>query len=244
AEAIGRLSAGKRTLAVAGTHGKTTTTALTVAAARGAGFDPSHAVGGDVPELGGNGYGGRDDLFVVEAGEINRSFHHLSQAVAAILNVDHDHFDCYASPDDLLTAFAGYVRRVPSGGTVLLHEAIPEALAAAACADVRVLRVGSGPYADVRAADVAEDLGRCSFVPVLEGRRLPRVRLAQPGDFQVLNALFALGLVATVGGDLEGACRAVSAFAGVRRRFEMHEGAGGGLLVNDYAHHPAELRAV
>ena len=90
AEAVGRLSEGKRTLAVAGTHGKTTTTALTVSALRAGGLDPSHLVGGEVPELGGNGHGGDDDVLVVEACEFNRSFHHLRPFAAGILNLDQE----------------------------------------------------------------------------------------------------------------------------------------------------------
>ena len=89
AEAVGRLSEGRRTLAIGGTHGKTTTTGLTVAALRGAGLDPSHLIGGEVPELGGNGHGGTDQGFVVEACEFNRSFHNLRPFGAAILNLDH-----------------------------------------------------------------------------------------------------------------------------------------------------------
>ena len=244
AEAVGRLSEGKRTLAVAGTHGKTTTTALTVAALRAAGRDPSHLVGGDIPELGGNGYGGEDDVLVVEACEFNRSFHQLRPSAAAILNVDHDHFDCYPSTDDLMEAFAGYLARVRPGGTVLVDEFIPEDVVSGVSDDVRVVRVGSGLFADVRAVDVEDDLGRYSFVPVLSGCRLPRVHLQLPGRFQMNNALFALGLSALVDADPELACGGLSEFRGVRRRFELRRGENGGVLINDYAHHPAEIRAV
>ena len=244
AEAVGRLSEGKRTLAVAGTHGKTTTTALTVAALQAGGCDPSHLVGGDIPEFGGNGYGGADDLLVVEACEFNRSFHQLRPFGAAILNVDHDHFDCYPSQDDLMEAFAVYLARVRPGGTALVDEFVPDGVVNAVCDDVAVLRVGSGLFADVRAVDVRDDLGRYSFEPILQGRRLPRVQLQLPGRFQMHNALFALGLANLAGADPELACTGLSDFRGVRRRFEMRSGAGGGLLINDYAHHPAEIRAV
>jgi UDP-N-acetylmuramate--alanine ligase len=245
AEAVGRLSEGRRTLAVAGTHGKTTTTGLAVAALRGAGLDPSHLIGGEVPELGGNGRWGASAEFVVEACEFNRSFHHLRPFGAAILNVDHDHFDCFPSTDDLIDAFAGYLARVRPGGTALVEEGVPRAvLASLGNRDVRILTVGSGLWCDVRALDARDDLGRFSFVPMLLGRRLPRVQLALSGRHNVHNALFALGLAHVAGADLEGACRGIAGFCGVRRRFELHTGAGGGLLVNDYAHHPAEIRAV
>jgi UDP-N-acetylmuramate--alanine ligase len=244
AEAVGRLSEGRRTLAIAGTHGKTTTTGLTVAALRGAGVDPSHLIGGEVPELGGNGRWGHNPEFVVEACEFNRSFHNLRPFGAAILNVDHDHFDCFPTTEDLVAAFAGYLARVRPGGTALVEEGVPRGVLADLRADVRILTVGDGLYADIRALDVREDLGRFSFVPQLHGRRLPRVQLALSGRHNVHNALFALGLCWIAGADLDGAARGLAGFGGVRRRFEMHAGPNGGVLVNDYAHHPAELRAV
>ena len=244
AEAVGRLSEGKRTLAVAGAHGKTTTTALTVAALRGAGMDPSHLIGGEVPELGGNGSGGEGDEFVVEACEFNRSFHSLHPSAAAILNIDHDHFDCYPSTDDLFEAFAGYLAKIRTGGTALVAEYVPDEVLEGLRKDVHMLRVGSGLFADLRAVDLDDDLSRYSFIPIMEGRRLPRVTLTVSGRFQVHNALFALGLALAVGANPEGACLGISRFAGVRRRFELREGPAGGCLINDYAHHPAEIRAV
>jgi UDP-N-acetylmuramate--alanine ligase len=244
AEAVGRLSEGRRTLAVAGTHGKTTTTGLTVSALRGAGRDPSHLIGGEVPELGGNGHGGRDEEFVVEACEFNRSFHNLSPFAAAILNLEHDHFDCYPTADDLVEAFAVYLAKVRPGGAALVDEAVPRSVLDSLRTDARILTVGSGLFANVRAVEVGEDLGRYSFRPVVEGRRLPRVQLSLSGRHNLHNALFALGLAAVAGADLEGACRGIAAFSGVRRRFELHQGPRGGMLINDYAHHPAEIRAV
>ncbi|MCC6673134.1 MAG: hypothetical protein IT458_18860 [Planctomycetes bacterium] len=250
AEAVGRLSEGKRTLAIAGTHGKTTTTALTVSALRGSGLDPSHLVGGDIPELGGNGHGGKDDLFVVEACEFNRSFHQLRPYGAAVLNVDPDHFDCYPTTQELDAAFATYLGRVRPGGVALVGETVPAEVTRELVAgggvgsDVRILRVGSGLFADVRAVDVREAQGRYEFTPMVEGRRLPRVRLGLSGRFQVGNALCALGLALAAGADPEGAVRGISGFGGVRRRFELHAGRRGSMLINDYAHHPAEIRVV
>jgi UDP-N-acetylmuramate--alanine ligase len=244
AEAVGRLSEGRRTLTIAGTHGKTTTTGLTVAALRGGGLDPSHLIGGEVPELGGNGRGGQGQEFVVEACEFNRSFHNLRPFGAAILNVDHDHFDCYPSTDELVEAFAGYLARVRPGGFALLEESVPRAVLAALRSDVRILTVGAGLWADVRAVEVQDQLGRFEFTPICCGQRLPRIRLSLSGRHNMQNALFALGLALQVGAEPAGACAGIAAFAGVRRRFELHNGPAGGLLINDYAHHPAEIQAV
>ena len=244
AEAVGRLSEGRRTLAIGGTHGKTTTTGLTVAAMRGAGRDPSHLIGGEVPELGGNGHGGKGQGFVVEACEFNRSFHNLRPFGAAILNLDHDHFDCYPSTDELIEAFAGYLARIRPGGTALVEESVPKAVLSSLRNDVEILTVGAGLWSDLRAVEVQEKLGCWSFVPVLQGDRLPRVDLSLAGRHNMFNAMFALGLAHVAGADLEGACQGLSEFVGVRRRFELHEGPGGGVLVNDYAHHPVEIEAV
>jgi UDP-N-acetylmuramate--alanine ligase len=244
AEAVGAISTLQRTLAVAGTHGKTTTTALTVAALRGAGIDPSHLIGGEIPELGGNGYAGRDEVFVVEACEFNRSFHQLEPFAAAILNVDADHFDCYPVMDDLETSFAEYASRIRSGGALVVHDSVGDSVLRGIPRDVRLLRVGAGLYSDLRAVSVTERQGRFRFAPEVEGRRLPEVELSLRGAFQVNNALAALGLALAVGADPEGACAGLSSFRGVRRRFEVREGPAGGVLINDYAHHPAEIRAV
>ena len=134
---ITRCSPGRRLIAVAGTHGKTTTTGLTVAALRAAGLDPSHLIGGEVPELGGNGHGGSSPEFVVEACEFNRSFLNLCPFGAAILNVDRDHFDCYPSVQELELAFAGYLARIRPDGVALIDESVPSAVSSRLRKDVR-----------------------------------------------------------------------------------------------------------
>ena len=191
-EAVGTLSTGGRTVAIAGTHGKTSTTALTVGAMRASGLDPSYLIGGDVFELDGNGHGGSDDLFVVEACEFNRSFHRLRPTYAAILNLEADHFDCYPELEDLEKSFADYAGNLRHGGTLLVHENVPDTVLRGAPSDVQVLRIGSQLFANLRAIDVEEKFGRYSFTPSWNKRRLPRVELQLPGAFQVLNALFAL----------------------------------------------------
>jgi len=243
-EAIGRLSTGLKTIAIAGTHGKTSTTALTVAALHSAGLDPSYLIGGEVPSLSGNGHGGRDDLLVVEACEFNRSFHALRPSVAAILNVERDHFDCYPSRESLEESFALYASQLSAGGSLLVHESVTDTVIGRLPANIAVIRVGSGLFADVRALDVAQKFGRFSFTPYWDGTRLPRVDLKLHGSFQVLNALFAIGLAIQAGADPVAACRDLSRFDGVARRFQVQHGRNGGQLVDDYAHHPSEIRAV
>jgi UDP-N-acetylmuramate--alanine ligase len=243
-EALGRLSAEKITLAVAGSHGKTTTAAMTAAALRGGGVDASHVVGGDVPQLGGSGHEGSSPWLVVEACEFRRSFHRLRPRAAALLNFDHDHFDCYATREELLDAYAVFAAGVPPGGLVVLPADAPAAVVARVREGCAVRRVGWAQPADDYAVELRHDLGRYSFVPIVGGHALPRVHLRVPGLFQVGNGLCALVLASWVGVDVAGACRALSEFGGVRRRFELRTGPGGGELVNDYAHHPTELDAV
>ncbi len=244
AEAVGKLSEGLRTLAVAGTHGKTSTTALCVSALRAAGLDPSYLIGGQVPGFGGNGRAGSSDLFVVEACEFNRSFHALKPTHAAILNLDPDHFDCYPERRDLEIAFAGYAQSLPPGGRLFVHDDLSSRVLSGIPSGVEIFRVGSGLFADLRAVQVEEEMGCYSFTPMHHNEKYPRVQLQLPGYFQVLNALFALGLAMAAGADPEKAALGLSSFAGVDRRFQIHTGPQGGQLVDDYAHHPAEILAV
>jgi UDP-N-acetylmuramate--alanine ligase len=243
-EAVGKLSEGLRTLAVAGTHGKTSTTALCVSALRAAGLDPSYLIGGQVPGFGGNGKAGSSDLFVVEACEFNRSFHALRPTHAAILNLDPDHFDCYPELRDLEIAFAGYAQSLPPGGRLFVHDDLPSRVLDAIPGGIEVSKIGSGLFADLRAVEVEEERGCFSFTPLHHEERYPRVQLQLPGHFQVLNALFAMGLAMAAGADPEKAALGLSCFGGVNRRFQIHTGPQGGQLVDDYAHHPAEIVAV
>ena len=245
-EALGDLSRQIKTVAVAGTHGKTSTTALTVAGMRGGGLDPSFLVGGNVPELGGNGFAGSSPYFVVESCEFNRSFHALQPHVAMLLNLETDHFDCYASFDELVQSFARFAAQVPSGGTVLAHESVPEEALYDVQPGVRVHRVRdtqTGDGQEISAEALVFRSGRVSFEPVLFGRRLSRISLRVLGRFQATNALFALAAAAICGAEAQSAAEGIGRFQGVARRLERIETRRGPLLF-DYAHHPSEIRVV
>ncbi len=241
-QALGQLTAEFKTLAIAGTHGKTTTTAMLAAALRGGEVDASHIVGGDIPELGGSGYAGTSPWLCVEACEFDRSFHRLHPRGVALLNFDHDHFDCYPTRGDLLEAYAEFARRVPPDGLVVVPADAPTVITDAL--ECRVLRIGWDAAADLYPEDPREELGAYSFEPSVFGRRLPRVTMQVPGLFQVYNALCALALARWAGATEAGACRGLQGFRGVRRRFEVRVGPRGGVVVNDYAHHPVEIEAV
>ncbi len=141
----------------------------------------------------------------------------------------------------LIESFATFVTKVEPGGWLLVHETVPDTVLLARQEGVRVMKVGQG--CEIDAVDVSQNAGRYSFVPVLSGRELPRVQLKVLGDFQVTNALFALGLAYLAHGDPVLACRGLSDFTGVARRLEIREAKAHKVLF-DYGHHPAEIDAV
>lgn len=239
------LTNGFDTIGVAGTHGKTTTTAMIAAILLRAGLDPSFIVGGVVPELGTNAHAGRGRHFVIEADEYDRTFLSLRPAIAVVTNVELDHPDCYPTFADVQAAFAAYVRQVPPGGRVILCGDDPGAagLARALSEDRRSVRYGLGPECDVRAVDVrANGLGH-DFDVVAAGKPCGRFPLQVPGVHNVRNALAALSVAREVGVPTETAREALASYRGVARRFELKGEAAGVTIIDDYAHHPTEIRA-
>ncbi len=242
---LGEMMTGKRGIAVAGTHGKTTTTAMLAWTLTRAGLSPTYIVGGFVPQLHTNAAAGQSDWFVIEADEYDHTFLSLKPEFAIVTNVEWDHPDIYPTEDSLRRAFADFVRLVPAGGQVLL------------CGDdagarsLRAVAPGAITYGlergnDWRAVKVTPNLdGGYSFRAQL-GSRPPipaPVRLLVPGLHNVRNALAALALAVTVGVEAKEAAEHLSAFTGVGRRFEWKGEAGGVTVIDDYAHHPTEIRA-
>jgi len=236
------LTRGRRCLAVAGTHGKTTTTAMIVLLLRAGGLDPSFIIGGDVAELGGNGHAGRGPHFVLEADEYDRTFLALEPAVAVVTNVEWDHVDCYPDPVAVREAFAQFLAQVPSEGAVYLCRDDAGAWGLPRPAAV-VHGYGLDPQAEWRAAEVRLSPDGTRFLALREGRPPLSMRLLLPGEHNVRNALAALAVAAGEGLDLEQVGPALAAFGGVERRFQCRGEAGGVVVVDDYAHHPGEIRA-
>ena len=265
-EMLGRISAATPTLAVAGTHGKSTTCAMLVEIYRAAGLDPSHLYGATpiVPSAGqatsvsstrehglpGNGramfggHAGRDALLIAEACEFRRHFWQLSPRAAAILAVEPDHFDCYPTPRDLLAGFAEFAARVPSDG-VLAYWADDahacQVVAAAACR--RKVGFGLGSGCTWRAAALRQEEACYAFTLLRDGEPWAEIRLAVPGRHQVINALAAATLAAEQGLPPEAIAGGLAGFAGLRRRMEIVGQVGGAVVIDDYAHHPTELAA-
>lgn len=244
AQALGALVNRGEVVAIAGTHGKTTTTAMTTAILAEAGLDPTGFVGGHVPGWVGGLRAGSDRLYVVEADEYDRSFLTLRPRVAVVTTVDADHLDIYGSLAGVEAAFRDFVAAVPANGLIAACVDDPGARRLLAEAgEGRGLGYGLSEEATLRAVGV-EARGRgCGFVVEEAGRALAEVELGVPGEHNVRNALAALAAARHVGADLEAAVRALASFRGVARRFEEIGTAAGVVVVDDYAHHPTEIAA-
>jgi UDP-N-acetylmuramate--alanine ligase len=246
AAALASLMTGRYAVAVAGTHGKTTTTSMLAVAMQACGRDPSYAIGGDLNEPGSNAHEGTGEFFVAEADESDRSFLLLAPRAAVITNVEPDHLDNYGNPAAVHEAFEAFVGRIQAGGTVLLGADDPGSRALAGLSRERGLRTltfGTAPDADVR-VDGLDLAGQCStFDLVVEGRRLGGVSLRVPGVFNAMNAAGALGLGLAVGLPFTDMVRGLADFGGARRRFELKGEVAGIRVYDDYAHHPTEVRA-
>jgi UDP-N-acetylmuramate--alanine ligase len=239
-EALAALIAGARSVAISGTHGKTTTTVMTTEALTAAGLGPTGIAGGRVSGWGGNAKLAGDDLFVVEADEYDKAFLTLHPTVAVVNNVEPDHLECYGSEAALEDAFVEFAGRAE---TVLASADDPGALRVAARVSRGVRRFGFAESADLRITDVTQQADATEARVVIRGGRNIRVRLQVPGIHNLRNAVAALGAVYALGGKLEPAVAALAEFRGVGRRFERLGEHGGVAIVDDYAHHPSELEA-
>jgi UDP-N-acetylmuramate--alanine ligase len=244
AAALASVMADRIGLAIAGTHGKTTTTSMLTVAMHACGRDPSYAIGGDLNEPGSNAHHGTGEFFVAEADESDRSFLLLAPQGAVITNVEPDHLDNYGDSDAVHAAFKAFIGRIDVGGPLLLGADDPGSLALVEPARARGLDVrtfGQSPDADVRVDDLEVSPGGSRFDLVVGGRRLGPVELTVPGAFNAVNAAGALGLGLAVGLPYADMVRGLAAFSGARRRFELKGIAGGVRVFDDYAHHPTEV---
>lgn len=242
AEVLGLLTRERPTVATAGTHGKTTTTAMVSLILRRAGIDPTLIVGGIMHDVGSNAVIGRGEWLVIEADEFDRSFLQFDSRVAIITNLEADHLDCYRDLDDLIGAFREFVSRIPEDGALLVCADDSNAPSAAAAARCRVIRYGTEPTADFRIESVTFLEGGSRF-HLVSGNDRVEVRLHVPGTHNVLNAVAAIGAAVEVGVPLSDAARHMESFRGVERRFQRMGVLAGAEIVDDYAHHPTEIRA-
>jgi UDP-N-acetylmuramate--alanine ligase len=238
--ALAELIEGVRAVGISGTHGKTTTTVMTTEALTAAGLNPTGIAGGRVSSWGGNARIASDELFVVEADEFDKAFLTLYPTVVVVNNVEPDHMECYGSMAALEDAFVEFAGR---SRVAIVNADDAGARRVGARVGTNVRRFGCAVDADIRISEVVQ---RADFtearVSWLDGRSLT-LRVQVPGLHNLRNAVAALGVVDALGGALDPAAAALTAFRGVGRRFERLGEFGGVAVVDDYAHHPSELAA-
>lgn len=247
AEYLGQLLAGKEVLAVAGSHGKTTTTSMLVWILNYLGVDPSFIVGGVVSNLGVNAHSGAGKNFVIEADEYDYMFWGLTPDIALITNVEHDHPDIFPTSDDFTAAFEGFVENLVPGGKLILCGEDPGALKLQDKIrnDQKAFVYGfEGSDGDYIAHNLLGNArsGLDFEIEVFgKGDQTYTVSLQVPGEHNVLNALGAFAAADQIGLDRHEISRALSEFEGSERRFEVRGEYQGVLVVDDYAHHPTEI---
>ncbi|MEK8086118.1 UDP-N-acetylmuramate--L-alanine ligase [Aquabacterium sp. A3] len=244
----------RRGIAIAGTHGKTTTTSLTTAILAEAGVDPTFVIGGKLNSAGANSALGKGEYIVVEADESDASFLNLLPVLSVVTNIDADHMDTYGHDfAKLKQAFVDFLHRMPFYGSAILCVEDPGVRSIIPLISRPVITYGFGEDAQVRAVDVeALPGGQMRFtVQRRNGMTMPdlQVTLNLPGQHNVLNALAAIAVATEIELDDEAMARALASFAGVGRRFQRygeHRAADGGrfTLIDDYGHHPVEMAAV
>ena len=239
AEMLASIAAARRTIAVAGTHGKTTTTSMVALVLRAAGFDPSFVIGGDVNEIGGGAAWSDGEWFVVEADESDGTFLELPAEVAVVTSVEADHLDHYGTAAAIESAFAEFLANATT--TIVCAD---DAVAARLGAGVGSITYGTSPGADYRIEDITVERARTAFVVTRHGAPIARVELPIPGAHNARNATAALAVALEVGAAVEPVVDALARFGGVARRFQFRGEADGVTVVDDYAHNPGKVRAV
>jgi UDP-N-acetylmuramate--alanine ligase len=239
AEALGAIVNDKRSIGVAGTHGKTTTSALIAVVLEEAGLDPTVLVGGMVRNLGTNAKRGASEYLVVEADEYDRTFHQLHPQIAVVTNIEPDHLEYYKSFEAIIEAFRIYVGGVKPGGVVIGCVDDEDVARLLRHAERRSVGYGLSEEADLRAVNLQYSERGSSF----EVPGVGFIKLFVPGEHNVLNALAAIAVARELGIEPHVIAAALAKFLGVDRRFQILGDYRGAIIVDDYAHHPTEIRA-
>jgi UDP-N-acetylmuramate--alanine ligase len=243
AEMLAELMRLKYGIAIAGTHGKTTTTSLVAAVLGAGGFDPTVVVGGRVHGLGTNARLGQGEFLVAEADESDGSFLKLSPTIAVVTTIDAEHLDHYGDLDAVRAAFLAFANKVPFYGAAVLCLDQPNIQQMIPAVEKRVITYGLEASADLTARRLEFAGTTARFEVLRRGRPLGPASLQVPGRHNVLNALAAVAVGLDLDMPFEVIAGALAAFTGVQRRFQIRGEARGVLVVDDYGHHPAEIRA-
>jgi UDP-N-acetylmuramate--alanine ligase len=240
AELLAALAATRRTVAVSGTHGKTTTSSMLALVLLEAGLHPSFIIGGDVNEIGSGAVWDDGDLFVVEADESDGTFLELGADAVVVTNVEADHLDHYGTLDAIEAAFAKFLTDASGPKVVCADDPIASRLGQA----VGAISYGLDPEAAYRIVDAETSQSGATFGLLHEGVEVARVELPVPGVHNIRNAAAALVMGVALGAPVEAAVAALGRFGGVARRFEHRGTTAGVMFVDDYAHNPGKVRAV
>jgi UDP-N-acetylmuramate--alanine ligase len=238
---LAELTGSRKTIAIAGTHGKTTTTAMTATILEYANLEPTYAIGGLRVDTGTNAGTGNGPWFVTESDESDGSFLHLQPTVAVVTNVENDHLSSDDELPGLLAQFSEFVQRVPPEGCAIIGLDNRGSAFIAKNATVPKYTFATRADADLTARDIAYDGLGSRFLLVERGTVLGAVHLHVPGEINVQNALAAIAVARTLKVDVAAIGAALESFRGVRRRFEIVGEHGGVTIVDDYAHHPTAI---
>lgn len=242
AKMLAQLGQGLDTLAVAGTHGKTTTSSMLASVLDGMGDSPTFLIGGIVRAYGTNAHSGLGPHYVVEADESDKSFTHLSPKAVIVTNIEADHLDHYADLDEIYQQFGQFIGSVPSDGPVVVCGEDEALVRVARNVHEKVLTYGFAPENDVVVRSFqAKGVGSVFELELPSGKVVQGSLKQNPGRHNVLNAAGVLGLIDALGMDVDLAARQLAQFAGVRRRFDLVGQESGVTVVDDYAHHPTEI---
>jgi UDP-N-acetylmuramate--alanine ligase len=231
-------------VAVAGSHGKTTTTSMVATVLGHAGLDPTIVVGGVVGAFGSNAHLGKSDLMVVEADESDRSFLMLTPTIAVVTNIDREHMDYYHDMDDVRSCFTSFVNKVPFYGVSVLCLDDPNVQAIIPHVERRRMTYGLSAQADISAHRIRYDQSfGSSFTVWRSGNPVGKIKLRVPGLHNVYNALAAIAVGFELDVPFEQITEALGSFGGAARRFQYKGEVGGVMVIDDYGHHPTEIKA-
>ena len=243
AEMLAELMKMKTGIAVAGTHGKTSTTSMIATIVQHSGLDPTIIIGGKVDALGGNAKLGKGDFLVAEADESDKSFLHLPSTIAIVTNIDNDHLNNYGNIQNIKEAFVDFINRIPFYGMAILCQDDENVKSILARIKKPYITYGFSPQADLQAKNLNFQNFGATFEVWRGDKKLGDAQSNVPGKHNVLNSLAALAAGMEIGLSFEQVSQGLAQFRGVRRRFELKGEKGGVKVFDDYGHHPTEIKA-
>jgi UDP-N-acetylmuramate--alanine ligase len=244
AQLLGELMSHFEGIAISGTHGKSTASGWLVYCLKQVGVDVNFVVGADIVQLGGSSGTGGSEFFVAEACEYDRSFHSLKPKIACILNIERDHLDCYRDEADIVEAFYQFALGSKPGGLVVAHGGDPNvARVLKRLGERAVVTFGFDPHCDLCARNVRERNGFHRFDVFRDGRRLGATGISLPGRHNILNALAVVAMGLSIGVEPARILEVLDGFQGMDRRLMLKGEFDGVTVLDDYAHHPTEIKA-